>query len=163
MNKDQKIMKGLDRLGFESLNHIVQALNDPGKSSRLNEREILILQYSYRDLLSLSKIGELLGISATRVRQIRQKALLKLSNRGTASVHKENGDIEHIVFSGRLSRIIHRERSNYGKLYWENNNPITVEDMEFVLAKSKEQGIRNMGVSTEKELEDILNTIKEGI
>ena len=48
------------------------------KIDTLTERETKILYFRYKDCLTQSNIGELLGVSRERIRQIEQKALRKL-------------------------------------------------------------------------------------
>ena len=48
----------------------------------LPEREQKTIVYTYRDEMKLDEIGELLGVSAERARQIQSRALRKLQNRG---------------------------------------------------------------------------------
>lgn len=59
----------------------VELLKDLAESiKKLNEKEQLVLSMFYTDELTLTEIGEVLGLSTSRISQIHSKALFKLKN-----------------------------------------------------------------------------------
>lgn len=58
-----------------------ELLQDLAESIKnLNEKEQLVLSMFYTDELTLTEIGEVLGLSTSRISQIHSKALFKLKN-----------------------------------------------------------------------------------
>lgn len=72
-SEDEEPLAGLERAGFQ------QALAN--EISRLPERERLIISLYYDDELNLKEIGEVLGLSESRVSQICTQAMLRLRSR----------------------------------------------------------------------------------
>lgn len=46
----------------------------------LNEKEQLVLQLFYKEELTLTEIGQVMGLSTSRISQIHSKAIYKLRN-----------------------------------------------------------------------------------
>ena len=65
-----------DRIGFEQESAVMRK-----EFQRLNERERIVLMHYYFDELKLREIAEVLGVTESRVSQIRTKALLTLRTR----------------------------------------------------------------------------------
>lgn len=72
-SEDEEPLAGLERAGFQ------QALAN--EISRLPERERLIISLYFDDELNLKEIGEVLGLSESRVSQICTQAMLRLRSR----------------------------------------------------------------------------------
>jgi RNA polymerase sigma factor for flagellar operon FliA len=89
----------LDHVAMDNTPHEADAMLQPGRAmeegelrtamraeiSKLPEREQAILILYYEDGLTLSEIGEALGVTESRISQIHTKAVLQLRSRLSAS------------------------------------------------------------------------------
>src|SRR4051795_4025221 len=60
--------------------------------SRLPEREKLVVQLYYYEELTLREIGEVLGVTESRVSQLHTKAILRLKSRLSGSLERASAD-----------------------------------------------------------------------
>ena len=71
---------------LESMGHRVQTVSNGAEAiERMPEREKVVLTLYYFENLTLAQIGEVLGVTESRVSQIHTKSVLQLRSRLQAS------------------------------------------------------------------------------